>query len=67
MVAVTALGVYDNVEQAFDDISKLDDIRVSEPKAENALEYERYRAQMNRIYRRLWGEKQKDGKFEFYI
>ena len=67
MVAVTALGVYDNVEQAFDDISKLDDIRVFEPKEENALEYERYRAQMNRIYRRLWGEKQKDGKFEFHI
>ena len=31
------------------------------------LEYERYRAQMNRIYKRVWGEKQKDGKFEFYI
>lgn len=67
MVAAAALGIYKNVEEAFDRISVRDEINVYIPDEENALEYERYRAQMNRIYRRMWGEKQKDGKFEFHI
>ncbi|MFR8905503.1 MAG: hypothetical protein ACLVHS_17360 [Blautia wexlerae] len=36
------------------------------PDDKKILEYERYRAQMNRIYKRVWGET-KDGKFEFHI
>ena len=40
---------------------------VQENAEKKVLEYERCRAQMNRIYKRIWGEKQKDGKFEFHI
>ena len=67
MIAVTALGIYENVEEAFENISRQDELKIYLPDGEKVLEYERYRTQMNRVYRRMWGEKQNDGKFEFHI
>ena len=43
------------------------EVKIYLPDDKKILEYERYRAQMNRIYKRVWGEKQKDGRFEFHI
>lgn len=67
MVAATALGEFSSVEEAFEDISQNDEIKVYLPNEHETLEYERCRAQMNRIYRRMWGGKEQDGKFEFHI
>lgn len=67
MIAVTAMGIFENVEKAFECISRQDEVKIYLPDDKKILEYERYRAQMNRIYKRVWGEKQKDGKFEFHI
>lgn len=67
MIAAVALGLYGDVEEAFEKIGVMDEVNVYIPNETNVLEYERYRAQMNRIYRRMWGEKQNDGKFEFHI
>ena len=67
MIAVTAMGIFENVEKAFECISRQDEVKIYLPDDKKILEYERYRAQMNRIYKRVWGEKQKDGRFEFHI
>lgn len=67
LVALTAMGEFESVEKAFDSICTHDDLKEYVPEHENALEYERCRAQMNRIYKRMWGGRGKDGKFEFYI
>ena len=67
LVALTAMGEFESVEKAFDSIYTHDDLKEYVPEHENALEYERCRAQMNRIYKRMWGGRGKDGKFEFYI
>ena len=67
MVAAAELGLFENVEKAFECISRQDELKIYLPDEKKILEYERCRAQMNRIYKRIWGEKQKDGKFEFHI
>lgn len=67
MIAVTAMGIFENVEKTFECISRQDEVKIYLPDDKKILEYERYRAQMNRIYKRAWGEKQKDGRFEFHI
>lgn len=67
MVAAVALGVFADAEEAFKCISGKDEVKIYLPDAEKVLEYERCRAQMNRIYKRIWGEKHNDGKFEFHI
>ena len=51
MIATAALGQYENVEKAFEQISKKDEIKVYVPDAEKVKEYERCRARMNQIYR----------------
>lgn len=67
MVAAAAMGIYKDVEEAFETVSRNDELKSYVPDPQKSLEYERYRAQMNRVYRRMWGEKQNDGKFEFHI
>ena len=67
MVAAAALGCFESVEKAFESISRQDDVKIYLPDDEKVLEYEVYRARMNRAYKRMWGEKQNDGKFEFHI
>lgn len=67
MVATAALGIYSDVEKAFERIERNDTVTEYLPNETNAVKYEHFRAQMNRIYKRIWGEKKKDGKFEFHI
>lgn len=67
MVAATTLGLYDSVEAAFEEIGKSNDIKVYLPKEELTLQYERHRAQMNRLYKKIWGGVLKDGNYEFRV
>lgn len=67
MVAATALGLYNSVEAAFDEIGKSNDIKVYLPQEDAILKYEKCRAQMNRMYRKIWGRDLKDGDYEFYV
>lgn len=67
MVAATTLGLYNSVEDAFDVIGKSNDIKVYLPQEEAILKYEKGRAQMNRLYRKIWGGVLKDGDYEFYV
>lgn len=65
MVAVTAMQLFDTVEEAFDEISKGDDIRSYLPEEKSVLQYEQNRAQMNRVYKKIWGGALVDGNYEF--
>ncbi len=65
MVAATALGLYESVEKAFEEIGKSNDIKVYLPKEEIVLQYEHHRAQMNRLYKKIWGGEWKDGSYQF--
>ena len=67
MMAGVALGLFESVEEAFETISRQDDVKIYLPDEKKVLKYEMCRAQMNRFYRRMWGAKQNDGKFEFHI
>ncbi|MBS6196043.1 MAG: hypothetical protein KH828_10745 [Clostridiales bacterium] len=67
MVAAEALGLYPSVEAAFDEIGKSNSVKVYLPQEENILKYEKGRAQMNRIYKKIWGGVRKDGSFEFHV
>lgn len=67
MVAATALNLYDSVEDAFEKIGKSNDIKVYLPNEKIILEYEKCRAQMNRLYKKIWGGTFKDGKYEFRV
>lgn len=67
MVAAEALGLYSSVEAAFDKIGKSDYVKVYLPQEENVLKYEKGRAQMNRLYKKIWGGTKKDGNFEFRV
>ena len=67
MVAAEALGLYSSVEAAFDEIGKSDHVKVYLPQEENVLKYEKGRAQMNRLYKKIWGGTKKDGNFEFRV
>lgn len=67
MVAATAMGIYNSVEEAFEEIGKSSDIRVFLPQEDSILKYETHRAQMNRMYKKIWGGKLKDGNYEFRV
>lgn len=67
MVAAAAMKEYDSVEKAFETIGKSNDVKVYIPQEEIVLEYERGKAQMNRMYRKIWGGRMKDGNFEFTV
>ncbi len=67
MVAATALGIYNSVEEAFKEIGQNDKVKVYLPQEECTLQYERCRAQMNRLYRKVWGGEWKNGEFEFRV
>ncbi len=61
MVAAVTLGEYENIENAFEEISKRDKIKVYAPDENTAMKYELGRAQMNRLYKSIWSENQ-EGK-----
>lgn len=67
MVAAEALGLYPSVEAAFDEIGKSSSVKVYLPQEESILKYEKGRAQMNRLYKKIWGGVMKDGNFEFRV
>ncbi|MDD3251116.1 MAG: FGGY family carbohydrate kinase [Lachnospiraceae bacterium] len=60
MVAAASMSIYASVEEAFDKISKQDKAKVYLPDETIVLQYERYRAQMNQNYRKLWGGKEEE-------
>ena len=43
MIAVTAMGIFENVEKAFECISRQDEVKIYLPDDKKILEYERYR------------------------
>lgn len=65
MVAATALKIYSSVEEAFNEIGKNDELKIYLPQKEYLLQYEKGKAQMNRLYKKVWGGKFIDGNFEF--
>lgn len=65
MVAAEAMGAYASVEEAFKQISQNDEVKVYLPNEEYALQYEKCRAQMNHIYKKMWNGKLVDGNYEF--
>lgn len=67
MVAAAALGAYGSVEEAFKEIGQNDEVKVYLPQEEYALQYEKCRAQMNRLYKKVWGGELKNGEFEFRV
>lgn len=67
MVAAQAMGAYDSVEDAFKEIGQNDEVKVYLPQEESVLHYEKGRAQMNRLYKKVWGGKLKNGNFEFQV
>lgn len=67
MLAATTLAMYNSVEKAFEAIGKSDDVKVYLPQEDVAMEYEQGKAQMNRLYKKIWGGKWIDGDFEFTV
>lgn len=67
MVAAQAMGAYQSVEDAFKEIGKNDEVKVYLPQEESVLHYEKGKAQMNRLYKKVWGGKLKNGNFEFQV
>ncbi len=68
IIAATSLGIYKNVSDAYDVIGKNKDVKVYRPQKDAALQYETYRAQMNRLYRKIWGaDLQDNGDYEFQL
>ena len=67
MVAAEAMGVYGSVEEAFREIGQSDEVKVYLPQQENVLQYEKGKAQMNRLYKKVWGGVLKDGNYEFQV
>ena len=66
MVAAIAMGLYESAEEAFLKIGQMDEVKVYLPQEEYVLQYERGKAQMNRLYKKVWGGIRKDGEFEFH-
>lgn len=67
MVAAQAMGAYRSVEDAFKEIGQSDEVKVYLPQEESVLHYEKGKAQMNRLYKKIWGGKFKNGNFEFQV
>lgn len=67
MVAAAAMGVYSSVEEAFKNIGQRDEVKVYLPNEQSVLDYEKYHAQMNRLYKKIWSGKFVDGNYEFSV
>lgn len=67
MVAAEAMGAYASVEDAFKQISQNDEVKVYLPNEEYAQQYEKYKAQMNHLYKKIWNGRLVDGNYEFRI
>jgi xylulokinase/glycerol kinase len=67
LVAGLALNMYADAEEAFHTITKNDEVKVFLPEESNVLKYEQNRAQMNRIYKKMWWGVQTDGNYEFRV
>lgn len=65
MVAAQAAGAYSSVEEAFKQISQNDEVKVYFPNEEDTQQYEKYKGQMNHLYKKLWNGKLVDGNYEF--
>lgn len=65
MVAAQAAGAYSSVEEAFKQISQNDEVKVYLPNEEYTQQYEKYKGQMNHLYKKLWNGKLVDGNYEF--
>lgn len=67
MVGEHAIGAYDTVEDAFKEISRNDDVTVELPNQEETEQYEKHKAQMNRLYKKLWSAQLVDGQYQFSL
>ncbi len=67
MVAVETIGIYSSVEEAFKQISQNDEVKVYLPNEEYAQQYEKCKAQMNHLYKKIWNGRIVDGNYEFRI
>ncbi|MCD8299660.1 MAG: hypothetical protein LUC41_00550, partial [Clostridiales bacterium] len=67
MVAAASMGAYVSVAEAFETIGKSNDITVYLPQQETVLEYQKCRAQMNRLYKKIWGGDQVNGEYQFNL
>lgn len=67
MVAADAMGAYASVEEAFKQISQNDEVKVYIPNEEYAQQYEKCKAQMNHLYKKLWNGRVVGGNYEFRI
>lgn len=54
MIAATTLGIYENVEEAFDEIGGKDKIKVYNPSPEIETVYAKCREEMNQTYKKMW-------------
>lgn len=67
MVAAKTMGAYRSVEDAFKEVSQNDEVKVYLPNEEYAQAYERYKGQMNHLYKRIWNGRLVEGNYEFRI
>jgi len=67
MVAAETMGAYASVEDAFKQISQNDEVKVYLPNEEYTQQYEKCKAQMNNLYKRIWNGKLVDGNYAFRI
>lgn len=67
MIAAQAMGAYDSVEEAFKQISQNDEVKVYIPNEAYAQQYEKCKAQMNHLYKKIWNGRIVDGNYEFRI
>lgn len=65
MVAAEAMGIYSSVENAFKEISQNDEVKVYLPNEEYTQQYEKYKAQMNHLYKKIWGGQLVNGNYSF--
>lgn len=65
MVAAQAAAAYSSVADAFKQISQNDEVKVYLPNEEYAQQYEKCKAQMNHLYKKIWNGRLVDGNYEF--
>lgn len=61
------MGAYRSVEDAFKEVSQNDEVKVYLPNEEYTQAYERYKGQMNHLYKRIWNGRLVEGNYEFRI
>lgn len=67
MVAAVAMKEYSSFENAFEAIGSSNDIKVYIPEEDITLQYEMGRAQMNRLYKKVWKGELVDGNYRFSV